>query len=159
MDQGSVPGARERLERCLTAASPDVRMFGALALAAYDRRRAIDQLIKEADDPDAWHRNRAAEFLLQLGDEHGFSARLETLDSDEEAARIFASRDVRVYSQQPLPCDASANASDRAANAAAWRAWWKRSEGTFRVKIREAELDLQVFALISPVSIGGRPVR
>jgi hypothetical protein len=32
-------------------------------------------------------------------------------------------------------------------------------EPTFRVKILEAELDLQVYPVISPVSIGDRPVR
>jgi hypothetical protein len=61
--------------------------------------------------------------------------------------------------QQPVSCDASTSASDRAVNVSAGQAWWERAEPTFRVKTREAELDLQVFPLISPVSIGGRPVR
>lgn len=134
-------------------------MFGALALAAYDRRRAVGQLALDANGPDLWQRNRASEFLLQLGDRRGFSARVDALDSDQEAGRMFACRDVRVYSQQPLPCDANANASDRVANAAGWRAWWSRNERTFRVKIREAELDLQSFPSISPVSIGDKRVR
>jgi HEAT repeat protein len=159
MTQRSVPGARARLERCLTAASPDVRMFAALALAAYDKPRAIETLAREANDPEAWHRGRASEFLLQLGDRRGIPARLEAWDSGQEAMRLFACRDLRVYSQLPLPCDASAAAAERALQASAWRAWWNENGATFRVRSRAAELDLQAFPAITPVSFGGRPVR
>ena len=134
-------------------------MFGALALAAYDRPRAIEQLAKEANAPSAWHRTRAAEFLLQLGDKRGIPARLETLNSAQEAGRVFACRDLRVYTQQPLPCDARAEMPERAVNAAGWGTWWQANERSFRVKSREAALDLKNFPLISPVSIGGQPVR
>lgn len=64
-----------------------------------------------------------------------------------------------ITTQQPMPCGASARASDREINARAWHTWWERAGPAFRVKSREAELDLQVFPVISPVSIGGRPVR
>jgi HEAT repeat protein len=154
-----VPGALQRLTACLDAAAPDVRTFGSLALAAFDRPRAIEGLAIEAKSPEAWHRNRASEFLLQLGDKRGIAAWVETLASDQEAARLFACRDLRVYTQQPMSCDASASASARAVNVSAWQAWWERAEPTFRVKTREAELDLEVFPLISPVSIGGRLVQ
>jgi hypothetical protein len=154
-----VPGALQRLANCLDAADPQVRMFGALALAAFDRSRAVERLVMEAKTPDAWHRSRASEFLLQLGDKRGIPARLEGLSSDQEAARVFACRDLRVYTQEVLPCDARASASNRAANVNAWHAWWGRAEPTFRVKTHEAELDLQAFPLISPVSIGDRRVR
>jgi HEAT repeat protein len=154
-----VPGALQRLTDCLDAADPQVRMFGALALAAFDRPRAVERLAIEAKGPEAWHRSRASEFLLQLGDKRGIPARLEVLASDQEAARMFACRDLRVYTQEALPCDARASASDRSVNLSAWQVWWERAEPTFSVKTRLAELDLQVFPLISPVSIGGRPVR
>jgi hypothetical protein len=154
-----VPGALQRLTECLDAADPQVRMFGALALSAFDRPRAVEQLAIEAKAPEAWHRSRASEFLLQLGDKRGIPGRLEGLASDQEAARMFACRDVRVYTQEALPCDARASASDRATNANGWQTWWERAQPTFRVKTREAELDLQVFPLISPVTIGGRPVK
>ena len=72
---------------------------------------------------------------------------------------MFVCRDLRVYTQEPLPCDARASASDRATNVSAWQAWWERAQPTFRVKTREAELDLQAFPLISPVSIGDRRVK
>jgi len=159
MVQRSIPGAMERLELCLTAASPDVRMFGALALSAYDKARAIEALAKEADAADAWHRGRAAEFLLQLGDKRGIPARLEAVDSDQEAARLFACRDLRVYSQMTLPCDASAGAAERARQFAAWRAWWNGNGTAFQVRSREAALDLEVFPAITPVSLGGRRIR
>jgi hypothetical protein len=154
-------GTMERLVMCLEAADPEVRIFGALALSAYDLPQAIEQLAKDAaNSPEAAHRNRASEFLLQLGDKRGIPARLDTLDSDQEAARMFACRDLRVYWQQPLPCDAGATPPERTANVAAWRAWWKTNERAFRVRSREATLDLQAFPLLSPViSISGRPVR
>ena len=154
-----VPGALQRLTASLDAADPQVRMFGSLALAAFDRSRAIARLAIEAKSPEAWHRSRASEFLLQLGDSRGIPARLETLANDQQATRMFACRDLRMYTQQPMSCDASASGPDRAVNLSAWKAWWGRAEPTFRVKTREAELDLQVFPLISPVSIGSRPVR
>ena len=154
-----VPGALQRLTRCLTAADPQVRMFGALALSAFDRPRAVETLAVEARATEAWHRSLASEFLLQLGDKRGIPARLEDLSSDHEAARMFACRDVRVYTQQVLPCDARVSAADRAANVSGWLAWWGRAQGQFRVKAREAQLDLRVFPTISPVSLGNGTVR
>jgi hypothetical protein len=158
MTQRSLPGALQRLELCLTAASPDVRMFGALALSAYDRPRAIEALAREADGGEAWQRGRASEFLLQLGDRRGMPARLDALDGSDDT-RLFACRDLRVYSQLPLPCDPSAGPAERAAESAAWRAWWNTNGSTFRVRSREAALDLEVFPSISPIGIGGRQVR
>ena len=53
----------------------------------------------------------------------------------------------------------TADALDEIAGLERWRAWWSRNERTFRVKTREAELDLRTFPSISPVSIGGKRVR
>jgi hypothetical protein len=72
---------------------------------------------------------------------------------------MFACRDLRVYSQVSLPCDASASAAGPEANVSAWQSWWERTKPTFRVKTRAAELDLQVFPLVSPVRIGDRSVK
>jgi hypothetical protein len=159
MTMRQVPGALQRLTACLDAADPKVRIFGALALSAFDRPLAIERLAVEAKSPAKWHRSQASEFLLQLGDKRGIPARLEMLASDDEATRLFACRDLRVYTQAPLSCEPTASASDRAVNIRAWQAWWNGVESTFRVKTREAELDLAVFPLISPVPIGGRPVK
>jgi hypothetical protein len=159
MTMRGVAGALQRLTRCLDTAAPDVRMFGSLALAALDRQRAIERLAIEARGPETWRRRRASEFLLQLGDRRGIPVLFETLASDQEAARMFACRDLRVYTQQPMPCDASATFSDRAINLNAWLAWWKRAGPTFRVKTREAELDLADDTLVSPVSFGNQLVR
>jgi hypothetical protein len=147
MIQQGVPGARKRLESCLEAADPEVRIFGALALAAYDRSQAVEQLAKEARMSDGWHRNRASEFLLRLGDRRGVPARLQALGSEVEYTRLSACRDLRVYSQQALPCDAHV-----------WRDWWRRNEPTFRVRVREAGLDLKVFPTVSQDGIGGRTI-
>ena len=139
-----VPGALQRLTASLDAADPQVRTFGSLALAAFNRTLAIERLAIEAKSPEAWHRSRASEFLLQLGDSRGIPARLEAFANDQQATRMFACRDLRVYTQQPMSCDASASGPDRAVNVGAWKAWWEREEPTFRVKTREAELDLRV---------------
>ena len=156
-----VPGALQRLTACLEAAAADVRIFGALALSAFDRPRAVERLAIEANDRRAerWQRNRASEFLLELGDKRGIAARLEDLVNNQDGTRMSACRDLRAYTQQPLPCDAAASAVDRATNVSAWQAWWERAEPTFRVKAREAALGLQVFPRISPVSVGDQPVR
>lgn len=153
-----VPGALQRLIKCLDAADPQVRMSGALALSAFDRQRAVEQLAIEADAPEAGRRSRASELLLQLGDKRGIPGRLEALVNGEAAVRKFACRDLRVYTQESLPCDAGASASDRAANASAWQAWWAEAWPTFKVKTREAELDLQALP-ISPVSFSNRSVK
>jgi hypothetical protein len=159
MTHQSIAGAMERLVMCLKAADPEVRIFGALALAAYDLPQAIEQMAKDAaNTPESAYRNRASEFLLRLGDRRGIPARLDTLNSDQEAARGFACRDLRVYSQQPLPCDAGATPLEHNAHVAAWRTWWSSNERTFRVRSREAALDLQAFP-ISHVSFSGRSVR
>ena len=68
---GRVPGALQRLTASLDAADPQVRTFGSLALAAFNRTLAIERLAIEAKSPEAWHRSRASEFLLQLGDSRG----------------------------------------------------------------------------------------
>lgn len=154
-----VPGALQRLTACLEVADPEVRLFGALALSAFDRRRAVDRLAVESAAPEGRQRTRASEFLLRLGDTRGIPARLEALTSDQEAIRLFACRDLRAYTQMPLPCEADASLSDRAANARAWRQWWERAGPTFRVNAHAAALDLQAFPVISPVTIGDRRVK
>lgn len=151
-----VPGALRRLTACLEVADPEVRRFGALALSAFDRQRSVERLAIEATAAEAWRRSRASEFLLRLGDTRGIPARLEALTSDQEAIRLFACRDLRVYTQMPLPCEPDASAADRAANVRAWRQWWEQAEPTFRVNAHAAALDLQAFPVISPVSIGDR---
>ncbi len=153
MTMRGVPGALQRLTVCMDAADPQVRMFGALAMAGYDRPRAIERLAIEVRSPDMWHRRRASEFLLQLSDKRGLPERMDTLATGEEASRMFACRDLRVYTQQPLSC---ASASD----AAAWRSWWSSAEPTFEVKLRQAQLDLAAFPVITPVAVGnGRVIR
>jgi hypothetical protein len=140
MVQRGVPGARERLERALSSPSINVRIYAALALSAYDRRRAIDRLAIEANRPDGEFSD-AGEFLLQLGDARGFATRLARLGSDHGVVRQFACGNLRLYAQQTLPCDVGDAAPDRVANVIAWRAWWERNAPTVRVKVREAELD------------------
>jgi hypothetical protein len=144
-----VAGALERLHLCLVAADR------ALAIAAFDRERAVEHLATEARSTEAWRRSLASEFLLMLGDKRGVPARLEMLADVSEPARLLACRDLRVYTQQPLPCDAKADSRQRAAEAAAWHAWWTRAEPTFEVRSRQAAIDLEASPWVPAVDFQG----
>jgi hypothetical protein len=159
MAMRDVPGAVTRLRTTLTAANSEVRAFGALALAAYDRPPAVERLAIEALSADVGIRGQAQRFLLQLGDKRGVLVALNALTSQERASRLFACRDLRVYTQHWLPCDAEATASERALDAAAWRAWWERAEPTFVLKFRQATLDLAAEVSVPSVRFGNQPVR
>ena len=73
--------------------------------------------------------------------------------------RLFACRDLRIYTQQPLPCDADASADVRTAQATAWRRWWDANSASFRIPSRAAALDLEAFPMISPITIGEQIAR
>lgn len=75
------------------------------------------------------------------------------------AFRLFACRELRIYTQQPLPCDADASADVRATQATAWRNWWRVNGGSFRLPSRAAALDLEAFPMISPITIGTQIAR
>ena len=154
MVQRGVPGARERLERALSSPSTTVRIYAALALSAYDRRRAIDRLAIEANRPEGEFSD-AGEFLLQLGDARGFPTRLARLGSNHGVVRQFACGNLRLYAQQTLPCDVGDAAPDRVANVVAWRAWWERNAPTVRVNVREAEIDRLAYPGFAEFAIAG----
>jgi len=167
--QHGVPGAVNGLEQCLQAADSDVRIFAALALAMYQRPAAVEALARELVTPgDAPALTKAAEFLLDLGDRRGLPSRLEAFDRDAKfytnndtgrATRRFACRDLRIYTQQPLPCDGDAPADVRAVQAGAWRNWLNAQGASFQIPQRAAALDLEAFPLISPIAIGNRIAR
>jgi hypothetical protein len=169
--QRGAPGAIPALEQCLKSANAEVRIYGAVALAMYQRPRAADALAMELRRAgDVAVRANAAEFLLELGDRRGFPMRLEAFERgaelygairDKEVARafrLFACKDLRIYTQQPLPCDADAPADVRTAQAIAWRNWF-HANGAFRIPTRAAALDLEAFPVISPISIGNQITR
>jgi hypothetical protein len=147
LTQAGVPGSRELLTACLTAADPNVRMYGALALSAFDKLAAVEHLAGELASSDVGVRWRASDFLLQLGDARGIPSLLDRLEDPFEPIRRFACRDMRIYTQQALPCD-----PDPAAGADRWRAWWFAHEHSFKVKTSEAKLDEAAWPRVSPVS-------
>ena len=155
--RADVPGFLARLRSCLAATEPRVRMFGALALSAFDRRRGVEQLAREAAAGEPWHRHRAGEFLLQLGDARGIPPTLDRLDRDSAAGRQFACRDLRWHTQQPMPCN-DPDADVRAAQSARWRRWWSENRASFRVRVAEAALDREAEHRVPAVSFRGRPV-
>jgi hypothetical protein len=180
--QHGVGDAVNALEGALGAVDPDVRQFGAMALAAYRPRQAVERLAAELAARDAWQRNRVGGLLLMLGDARGIPARIKELElgsgiysvgvmmSDGQSPsavasdssrgiRMFACRDLRVYTQQPLPCDPNATGDALAAQVTAWRAWWNTSRSGFAPRTRQARLDLGVQYQIHPVTIGSNVVR
>jgi hypothetical protein len=158
LTQRGIVGAREALSTCLQSADPDVRMFGALALSAYDREAAVEHLAGELRNPPLWLRGRASQFLLQLGDARSIPGGIDQLESSEDAIRKFACRDLRWYTQQPLPCDGAGRSVPRS-RVTVWREWWRDNAASFRVRTREAELDRQAFPAITAVGFGIPPVR
>jgi len=169
------------LETSLRAADPEVRWYGAMALAAYRPRQAADSLVVELLSPNPFHRSKVSELLLKLGDARGIPGRIEAFESggaifgygvrrdgdagDSQAkdmdrdVRMFACRDLRVYTQQPLPCDPKAIGDDLTAQVSRWRTWWNSSRATFAVRSREARLDLESMYRVRPVTIGEFVVR
>jgi HEAT repeat protein len=147
LTQAGVSGSRELLMACLTVTDPSVRMYGALAISAFDKRAAVDNLARELGSSDAGVRWRASDFLLQLGDARGIASLIDRLEDPFEPTRRLACRDLRMYTQQALPCD-----PDPARGADRWRAWWSVHEQSFNVRITEAKLDEGAFPRVSPVS-------
>ena len=170
MAHGGVPEARAGFEWCLDAVDAEVRMFGAIALATYDPQRAADVLARELTAQEAAHRQTAARLLLHGGDARGLSARIDALElgarlygprfgspADDDrfshATRVFACRDLRVFTQQPLPCDATAPEDRAAEQVAAWRTW--ASAATSQpLRVREARLNLEAQYRVRPVTVG-----
>jgi hypothetical protein len=170
--QFGAPGAVTALEQCVRAADPEVRIYGAVALAMYQRPAADEALAREVAGPgDITVRNTAAELLLELGDRRGLLSRLDAFERGAELygmtnngeagrnVRLFACKDLRIYTQQPLPCDADAPADVRTAQSAAWRRWLSATGTSFQVPRRAAALDLEAFPLISPIAIGRQIAR
>jgi hypothetical protein len=174
--QENVSGAIELLDACSSAADPSVRAFGAMALAAYRPRQAVQHLAADLESREAWQRTEIAELLLMLGDGRGIPAHIDALErgsaifgegmihadgkTNEEMAtdlsrgiRMFACRDLRVYTQTPLPCNPNATGDALAQQVDAWRAWWASSGAGFVLKSREARLDLELMYQIRPVTI------
>ena len=137
-------------------------------------------LYKELEVGEGWQKNKAAENLLQLGDVRGFPIRIDALarggaiygenamigddPSDfrrgmDGTVRQFACQDLRVFSQQPLPCDPRATGQELQAQVSAWSSWWSSSGGAFVIPRRVASLDLENIYRVPPVTLGSSIVR
>jgi len=180
--QHGVDDAVDALEACVRAPDPKVRAFGAMALAAYRPRQAADYLARELQSAEAWRRNNVGELLLMLGDARGIPPRIEALDlgsaihgqgmvvragdttdaaatESSRGIRMFACRDLRVYTQQPLACDPNATGAALAAQVEGWRAWWKAAGPGFAPRLRQARQDLDLQYQIRPVTIDSHLAR
>ena len=106
--------------------------------------------------------------LVELGDARGFAASIDSLElggrlfdgsvpgnrEHDTAVRTLACRTLRVYSQQPLPCDPHARDSALAEQITRWRGWWQAAAAGFRIDLRKARLDLQTQYDVRPATIG-----
>jgi hypothetical protein len=100
LEQRQVPGAIQRLVvASLNVKALSIRSFGALALAASDRDRAVEHLVSDAQSADQWVRDKASEFLLELGDVRGIPGRLERREPIHRSARTL---DYRLVTRGPL---------------------------------------------------------
>ena len=143
--------ARSLLEQAMSSTDPNVCQYAALAVGSYDRRLALDHLAQWLANPDPGLRYQAANLLLALDDARGIPVLIDRLNSDHEATRQVTCRDLRIYTQQPLACDGTLPASDRAANIQRWRSWWT-GVPTFQLRGRQAALDRQAGPELRPVS-------
>jgi HEAT repeat protein len=139
------------LEDAMHAVDPAVRINAALAVGSYNRRAALDRLVHEMDLPDRGSRHRAADYLLLLDDARGIPVLIDRLEDSFEPTRHLACRDLRLYTQQPLPCDGKLPAEERAESVKRWRSWWS-TVSKFKPKGRQAALDRLASPAISPVS-------
>jgi HEAT repeat protein len=137
--------ARELLYDCLRARDHALRRACAFAIATFDRARALDWLGKQvvaAGDEEA---ASAAIALLQLGDPRGIPRLLDELSAPDEGRRFDAFFALKHYTQEDIHFDPEAPIAARAASIAAWRRWWASQRGEFKVKVRAAKIDFEVF--------------
>jgi HEAT repeat protein len=138
------------LEHAMQVVDPNVRIHAALAVGSYDRRAALYQLVHEMNLPDRGFRDHAAAFLLLLDDARGIPVLIDRLEDSDESTRHLACRDLRLYTQQPLPCDGRLPAEERATNVKRWRSWWS-TVSKFEPRGRQAALD-RLVSSVTPVS-------
>jgi hypothetical protein len=79
VQKGAV-SATAAFSMCLGSAEPEMRLYGALALPAYDRNTAIAHLVGELRNPEEWVRSRASRILLELGDSRGIQGLIDQLE-------------------------------------------------------------------------------
>jgi hypothetical protein len=139
------------LEHAMQAADPEVGLYAALAVGTYDRRAALDRVARELVRPEQWLRERAAYFPLLFDDARGIPVLIDRLEQDHEAARHLACEDLRLYTQQPLPCVATLLPGERESNIKLWRSWWS-TVSDFQPKGRQAMLDRLAIPEVLPVS-------
>ena len=137
--------ARELLYGCLVARDQSLRTSCAFAIATFDRPRALDwlgkQIVEAGDDESV----SAAVALLQLGDARGIPRLLDELSAPEESRRANAFFALKHYTQEDIGFNPSVPTAARASSIAAWRRWWTRQGRQFKVKVRAAQIDFEVF--------------
>ncbi len=137
--------ARELLYDCLRTRDQSLRAACAFAIATFDRARALDWLGKQVVGAGDEEAASAAAALLQLGDPRGIPRLLDELSAPDEGRRFDAFFALQHYTQEDIPFDPEAPIAARAASIAAWRRWWASQRGEFKVKVRAAKIDFEVF--------------
>jgi HEAT repeat protein len=144
--------ARGLLGLAMESKDMSVRLSAALAVGSFDWGAASDHLTKELASADNSQRDYMGDFLLSMKDSRAIPILIDRLDSDYEASRFMACFELRLYTQQPIPCDAKVDSTEREANQTLWREWWGSTRG-FEVKSHEAELDRLASPEVTPLTV------
>jgi hypothetical protein len=132
--------ARQLLHECSAKSDYPLAIDCPRIEAVFDRRKAVERLRELFSRPT--YRYWAADALLQLGDSQGIPALIEELDGPDESAQSLAFLDLRRYTQEDIPYDAKAPAAARKIAADEWRRWWRTTGANFKVKTRQARIDI-----------------
>jgi len=141
--QGS-PRARTLLYQCSTSRDPALREVCPSAVAVFDRRAALDSLVRRLKDADPDSVSEAAERLVQLGDARGIPALIEDLGVADGLRAFVSFLMLQHYTQEDIPFDRDAPLAARREAYLKWRQWWQAQRGNFRVKVRAAQIDAEV---------------
>ena len=144
VDKGSVD-AKHLLYSCLAAKDSDLRQDCPVAVAVFDRNRALDCFLGELGDRDPYVGAHAAQSLVHFGDPRGISRLIDELSATESPRRNLAYDTLKHYTQADIPYDPDAPARARNEAVAAWRSWWSEHQRGFNVKVQAAHIDAEVF--------------
>ncbi|MEA2462997.1 MAG: hypothetical protein QOJ98_744 [Acidobacteriota bacterium] len=136
--------ARTLLHQCSRSSDPSLRDICPFAVAVFDRPAALDSLVRRLKDADPDAVSEAAESLVQLGDARGIPTLIEHLGVTDRLRAFVSLLTLQHYTQEDIPFDRNAPLAARREASLKWREWWQAQRGTFRVKVRAAQIDAEI---------------
>lgn len=144
VNQGNA-GAKELLSSCLATKDYDLRKSCPLAVAVFDRQKALNWLNGKLGDHDPYVALLAAESLAYLGDPRGIPRLIGELGAAVSIQRRAAYRTLKQYTQAGITYDPDAPVAARSEAITQWRRWWDDNQSNFRVRVRAAQIDTEYF--------------